>query len=127
MKKGWIRASFTVEYTLIMPFVLLVIFFCIGVSFSLHDRVVLDAMALESLMVDERDWDELADKYTFSSMQIKFTVTKKLDKIQSSYQAQIKIPYRELFKIEGSQSGNRLMETDWIRAYKIGKVNKENG
>lgn len=121
MKKGWIRASFTVEYTLIMPFVLLVIFFCIGVSFSLHDRVVLDAMALESLMVDERDWDELADKYTFSSMQIKFTVSKKLDTIQSSYQAQVKVPYQELFKINGSQSGNRLMETNWIRAYKLAR------
>lgn len=121
MKKGWIQASFTVEYTLIMPFVLLVIFFCIGVNFSLHDRVVLDAMVLESLMVDERDWDELANKYTFSSMQINFTVSKKLDKIQSSYQAQVKIPYRELFKIDGSQSGNRLMETDWIRAYRLAR------
>ncbi len=126
--KRWLKASFTVEYALIMPFVLMVIFFIIYVSFYLHDQVVLEAITLESLMVDEKDFNELVNKYTFSSTQIEFTVSKKIDKIQSSYRAQVKIPYRELFKIEGSQSGNRLMETDWIRAYKlVSKVDKNDG
>jgi transcriptional antiterminator len=119
--KKWVKASFTVEYTLILPFVFMVIFFIIFCGFYLHDEVVLEAMCLECLMTENREstnWNEFASKYTFCSTQVQFNVSKKLTTIQTSYEANVKIPYRESFKIKGSEDGNKYVATDFIRAYK---------
>jgi hypothetical protein len=125
--KKWVNASFTVEYTLILPFVFMVIFFIIFCGFYLHDEVVLEAMSLECLMTQDREdinWNELASNYTLCSVEVQFNVSKKLTTLQTSYEANVKIPYREYLKIKGSEDGNKYVATDFIRAYRQSMVDK---
>lgn len=125
--KKWGKASFTVEYTLILPFVFLVIFFIIFSGFYLHDQVVLEAMTLESLMTDESEninWSELAKKYTFCTKNLTFQVSNQLTTVKTFYQTRIKIPYQTEFQIQGSQEANKYAATNFIRVYRQSVVKK---
>ncbi|KIR02524.1 hypothetical protein P261_01339 [Lachnospiraceae bacterium TWA4] len=122
-KKLTVKASFTVEYALIMPFVFFVIFFIIFVGFYLHDRVVLEALSLRSLMtiesVDE-NWQQMAKEYTLCSSNLSFTLKEHSENTKTNYYATIKIPAIPSFEISGNQSQISQKETDFIRICRMG-------
>jgi len=142
MKKTGFSGSYTVEASLLFPFILSVIVFLIYISFFLHDRCVMNQSAYQAALrgsrikteegrviaTAERAASELIEGSLLATRNVSHTVTIDGSEVKVSYEGILSIPAGTLFMnisgsdgitVRGSGSAKRKDPIKFIRECRV--------
>lgn len=137
-----LKGSYTVEASLLFPFILSVIVFIMYMSFFLHDRCVMNQSAYQAALrasrvktgdnkvmsTAERAAGELMEKTVLATTGVTHSIDISGSEIKVRYEGTLKIPAGTLFmniygsdgiKVEGSGSAKRKDPIKFIRQCRI--------
>lgn len=142
MKKTGFSGSYTVEASLLFPFILSVIVFLTYVSFFLHDRCVMNQSAYQAALrgsrvkteegrviaVSERAAVELIENSLLATRDVSHTVIIDGSEVKVTYEGTLSIPAGTLFlnisgsdgiSVRGSGSAKRKDPIKFIRECRV--------
>ena len=142
MKKKGFEGSYTVEASLLFPFILTVIIFIMYMAFFLHDRCVMNQSAYQAALrasrvktgdnkvmgTAERAAGELMEKTVLATTDVTHSVDISGSEIKVKYEGILKIPAGVLFmnisgsngiKVEGCGSAKRKDPIKFIRQCRV--------
>ncbi len=142
MKKVSLKGSYTVEASLLFPFILSVIVFIMYMSFFLHDRCVMNQSAYQAALrasriktddnrvmgTAERAAGELMEKTVLATSNVTHSIDISGTEIKVRYEGNLRIPAGTLFmkiygsdgiKVEGSGSARRKDPIGFIRQCRV--------
>lgn len=142
MKKLSFSGVYTVEASLLFPFILSVIVFLIYMSFFLHDRCVMSQSAYQAALrgsrvkteegkvlgTAERAASELIEKSLLATRDVSHTVTLNGSEVKVTYEGTLSIPAGTLLmsisgsdgiRVKGSGSAKRKDPVKFIRECRV--------
>lgn len=142
MKKLKLKGSYTVEASLLFPFILSVIVFIMYMSFFLHDRCVMNQSAYQAALrasrvktgdnkvmsTAERAAGELMEKTVLATSGVTHSIDVSGSEIKVRYEGTLRIPAGTLFmniygsdgiKVEGSGTAKRKDPIRFIRQCRV--------
>ena len=124
-RKVGLKASLTVEASLVMPLILGCIFLLIAADFYLHDMIILNAWGEELLYAEEENTGEIQKEAENHVIVLKHAVLKKTEKLltkQVVWNKRYQLPLQNLILTVGGNTSVELGGKITAKAYSMSQA-----